>query len=59
MEELLPYRRFVRVHRSYFVALDKIISVEKQQIHIKDKTIPIGNIYLTPFMKKITKPGNQ
>ena len=58
MEELLPGRRFIRVHRSYFVALDKIISVEKQQIHIKDKAIPIGNNYLPQFMKKIARMGN-
>ena len=58
MEELLPGRRFIRVHRSYFVALDKIISVEKQQIHVKDKVIPIGNIYLTQFMKKVSKMSN-
>jgi DNA-binding LytR/AlgR family response regulator len=59
MEELLPSQRFIRVHRSYFVALDKIISVEKQQIHVKDKMIPIGNIYLSLFMKKLTKLSNQ
>jgi len=59
MEELLPSHRFIRVHRSYFVAFDKIISVEKQQIHIKDKVIPIGNLYLPPFMKKIAKISNQ
>ena len=59
MEELLPGRRFIRVHRSYFVALDKIISVEKQQIHIKDKVIPIGNMYLPLFMKKLLKMSNQ
>jgi DNA-binding LytR/AlgR family response regulator len=58
MEELLPARRFMRVHRSYFVALDKIISVEKQQIHVKDKVIPIGHVYLPLFMKKIMKISN-
>ncbi len=58
MEELLPARRFIRVHRSYFVALDKIISVEKQQIHVKDKVIPIGHVYLPLFMKKIMKISN-
>jgi DNA-binding LytR/AlgR family response regulator len=58
MEELLPSKRFIRVHRSYFVALDKIISVEKQQIHIKDKVIPIGSMYLPLFMKKIAKISN-
>jgi DNA-binding LytR/AlgR family response regulator len=58
MEELLPSHRFIRVHRSYFVALDKIISVEKQQIQVKDKVIPIGNAFLTSFMKRLTKRNN-
>jgi DNA-binding LytR/AlgR family response regulator len=59
MEELLPSHRFIRVHRSYFVAIDKIISVEKQQVHVKDKVIPIGSIYLSHFMKKLLKISNQ
>jgi DNA-binding LytR/AlgR family response regulator len=59
MEELLPSHRFIRVHRSYFVALDKIISIEKQQIQVKDKLIPIGNIYLPHFMKKLLSSGAQ
>ena len=58
MEDLLPGHRFIRVHRSYFVAMDKIISVEKQQIHIKDKMIPVGNIYLSLFMKRLGKMSN-
>jgi DNA-binding LytR/AlgR family response regulator len=58
MEELLPSHRFIRVHRSYFIAIDKIISVEKQQIQVKDKVIPIGSVYLVPFMKKLTKISN-
>jgi DNA-binding LytR/AlgR family response regulator len=59
MEDLLPSHRFIRVHRSYFVAMDKIISVEKQQIHVKDRIIPIGNIYLPQFMKRLAKISNQ
>jgi DNA-binding LytR/AlgR family response regulator len=59
IEELLPSHRFIRVRRSYFVALDKIVSVEKQQIHLRDKVIPIGNVYLPSFIKKLTKAGNQ
>jgi len=38
--------------------MDKIISVEKQQIHIKDKMIPVGNIYLSLFMKRLAKIPN-
>ncbi len=58
MEEILPSHRFARVHRSYFVALDKIISVEKQQILMKDKVIPIGNLFLSSFMKKLVNRSN-
>jgi DNA-binding LytR/AlgR family response regulator len=57
IEDLLPSHRFVRVHRSYFVALDKIISVGKQQIHVKDKNIPIGNIYLNSLKRLLKNPS--
>ena len=58
IEEILPSHRFARVHRSYFIALDKIISVEKQQILMKDKVIPIGNLFLSSFMKKLVNRSN-
>ena len=58
MEDMLPVHRFARVHRSYFVALDKIVSIEKQQILIKDKLIPIGNIYLNAFMLRLSKTSH-
>jgi DNA-binding LytR/AlgR family response regulator len=58
MEELLPAHRFIRVHRSYFVALDKIVFVEKQQIHLKDKVIPIGQMYLPFFIKKLANSNH-
>ena len=47
--EILPANRFVRVHKSYIVALDKINSIERQEIFIKDKIIPIGATYLEHF----------
>lgn len=49
LEEALPQNRFVRVHKSYIVALDKINSIEKQEIYIKDRIIPIGNTFLEYF----------
>jgi DNA-binding LytR/AlgR family response regulator len=58
IEDLLPAHRFIRVHRSYLVAIDKIISVEKSQIHVKDKVIPIGNMYASRFMKELEKITN-
>jgi DNA-binding LytR/AlgR family response regulator len=49
LEEVLPPNRFVRVHKSYIVALDKIKSIEKQEIQIKEEIIPIGNTYADHF----------
>jgi DNA-binding LytR/AlgR family response regulator len=51
LEEVLPANRFVRVHKSYIVALDKINSIERQEIYIKDRVIPIGNTYQENFFK--------
>lgn len=44
-EVRLPRRQFLRVHKSYIVALDKINYVEKNRIKILDKLIPIGATY--------------
>jgi len=51
LEEVLPGNRFVRVHKSFIVALDKITSIERQEICIKDRIIPIGNTYQEHFFK--------
>jgi DNA-binding LytR/AlgR family response regulator len=51
LEEILPQNRFVRVHKSYIVALDKINSIERQEIYLKDKIIPVGNTYSDNFYK--------
>ncbi len=53
MEEVLPARRFIRVHKSYIVALDKIESIERSRILIGDKVIPIGDTYRDYFFKLI------
>ena len=51
LEESLPSNRFLRVHKSYIVALDKINSVERQEIYIGDRVIPIGITYQEAFFK--------
>jgi len=51
LEEALPANRFVRVHKSYIVALDKIDSIERQEITIKDRIIPVGITYQEHFFK--------
>jgi DNA-binding LytR/AlgR family response regulator len=49
MEEKLPARRFMRVHRSFIVALDKIESVRRLTVQIGAETIPVGEQYKEAF----------
>jgi len=53
MEDALPTGRFVRVHKSYIVALDKIDSIERSRIQITDKIIPVGDTYREYFFKLV------
>jgi len=53
IDSSLPDKRFVRVHKSYIVSLDKIDSIEKGKINIGQKQIPIGDTYRDLFYKKI------
>lgn len=49
LEEDLPADRFMRVHRSYIVHLNKITSVNKNRIIIGKKQIPVGETYRKQF----------
>jgi DNA-binding LytR/AlgR family response regulator len=53
MEDALPENHFVRVHKSYIVALNKIDSIERSRIFIGDKVIPVGDTYRDQFFKLI------
>jgi len=50
--EELPKDNFIRVHRSYTIALDKVISVEGNSVEIQSKRIPIGRKYVN-YAKKV------
>lgn len=49
IEELLSSERFIRVHKSYIVALDKIDSIERNRILIGNDRLPIGETYKESF----------
>ncbi|HEX8332597.1 MAG TPA: LytTR family DNA-binding domain-containing protein [Segetibacter sp.] len=53
LEELLPPQDFVRVHRSFLVAIDKIDHIEKNRIRIADQIIPISDTYADAFYKML------
>lgn len=45
LEERLGVTKFIRIHKSYIIALDKIESIQKSQLIIAGEEIPIGNGY--------------
>lgn len=55
LEELLPSTDFLRVHKSYIVAIKRIKTIEGNRIAIKEHKIPIGQTYRNNLMKRINK----
>jgi DNA-binding LytR/AlgR family response regulator len=55
IEDVLPQNQFCRVHRSYFIAINKIESIERKHIKIADQRIPIGDTYQKSFFDIIEK----
>lgn len=53
--EKLPSDRFFRIHRSYIVAAKHITLIERHQVRVNKKSIPIGNLYREGFLKAIQK----
>lgn len=45
MQEKLPEDKFVRIHKSFIVALDKIDSYDNDAVTIRGQVVPIGRSY--------------
>ena len=45
MQQELPEHKFIRVHKSYLVAREKIDYIEGNYIRIREKDIPVGAVY--------------
>ncbi|WP_264550720.1 LytR/AlgR family response regulator transcription factor [Flavobacterium sp. N2038] len=54
-EKCLPEKNFMRIHKSYIVALDKIESTEKDFVVIKNEKLPIGITYKRELTDRIKK----
>lgn len=54
-EEQLPNPQFLRVHKSFIIAMDKINSVERNRIYIGDKIIAIGDNYRAAFYDVVSQ----
>jgi two-component system LytT family response regulator len=53
LEEALPRKGFMRIHKSYLIALDKIDSIERNHVKIGSESLPIGDSYRREFFEAI------
>jgi DNA-binding LytR/AlgR family response regulator len=45
LEEVLPKNQFIRVHKSFIIAKNKIVLIEGNLIHMSGHKIPVGKMY--------------
>lgn len=53
--ELLPAENFVRIHKSYVIALNHLDVIERHQVIIAGKAVPVGLTYREHFLAKTAK----
>jgi DNA-binding LytR/AlgR family response regulator len=51
--EKVPQDKFLRVHRSYMVAIDKIDKIESRFVFIGDTNIPISKAYKNELLERL------
>lgn len=57
MEDILPYDKFCRIHKSYIVSLSKIDKIERNQVIINGERLPIGETFRKTFFDLMKKLG--
>lgn len=52
-EEQLSENRFIRIHKSFIVNIDRIDSVERSRVFIAQTVIPVGDVYRESFLRAL------
>jgi len=55
LEENLQGKPFIRVHKSYIVSIDKITSIENNELVIQSYRIPVSRNYRDQVMEQVVK----
>jgi DNA-binding LytR/AlgR family response regulator len=55
LEQKLPESKFMRVHRSFIVNLDKINTIERSRIIFGKTYIPVSDQYKDKFQEYLDK----
>lgn len=57
LEQKLPDRQFIRIHRSFIIAADKIEAYTPHAVEISGKELPISRNYKNEVLKKLDVNG--
>ena len=55
LEEQLPARKFLRIHKSYIISLEKVASLRGNEVIIGAHKIPIGKNYKEQILKIVNE----
>lgn len=55
IESKLPSQHFIRIHRSFIVALRNVISYTHEYVEVKGKTLPIGRTNKAGVLERLEK----
>lgn len=58
LEEVLPAKKFTRIHRSFIININKIDSVEGNVVHIGKHDLPLSKGQREAFMEILRKNGS-
>ena len=56
--EMLPSDQFVRIHRSYIVALNQVKAYSAQQVELAGQAFPVGGLYQKDVQRALQSKGN-
>lgn len=54
-EEKLPENQFIKIHKSFVVALNKIEKTDNNEVWLLQKNLPLGDTYKSNFFGKINE----
>ena len=55
LEEMLPENEFMRIHRSFIVALKKVDSYDHHSVFVSKTELPVGPLYKQEIMKRLSR----
>ncbi len=53
MENLLSEHKFLRIHRSYIISMDKVSGYNALCIHLQSREVPVGRLYKQQVMERL------